>query len=153
MDFKEWWNNGLNVEKEIIFGLFSDDSRFNDSIICDMENFEVFKSNIALHVTKNKALVSNSEDKFLAGKIIDFQKECLIVIKASIVEKVLFSDLFQCYVVYLKIGESTDPQAYCALICERKKLINNSNIMRFQIMGEKPNPILPHRLRVYNDEY
>jgi hypothetical protein len=150
MNFEEWWSNGSNVGKETVFGLFADDNRFNDCIIIDEQGFNKFREAIALHVTQGNVLVNNNDDIFLAGRVIDFKIECIVVIKAAVAEKVLYSDLFQCYVVYLT-KESTDHQAYCAIICKRNGGIHGK--FKFSIMGNKPEPKVVRRLRVLNEEY
>lgn len=150
MNFKEWWSNGESVAKEIFVGLLSDDNNFNDDIIIDNDAFFGFKQAIALHVTKNGILVNNTEDLFMNGKSPNFENECLIVVKAAIVEKVLYSDLFQCYLVYLGTS-STDPEAYCAVIC--RKIHGLHGVYKFSIMGDKPKPVYLRRLKVLNEEY
>jgi hypothetical protein len=150
MNFEEWWSNGQIVAKEIIVGLLSDDNKFHDDIIIDEDGFFRFRKAIAIHVTKGNMLVNNTEDYFLNGKVIDFEKECLIVVKAAVVEKVLYSDLFQCYVVYLGT-EAVDPEAYCAIIC--RKVYGLHGIYKFSIMGNKPKPVYMRRLKVMNEEY
>jgi hypothetical protein len=134
---------------EMHIGLLADDNKFIDDIIIDQDGFYRFKACIALHVTERDVLVNN-RDYLLNSKIIDFENECLIVIKAAIVDKVLYSDLFQCYIVYLT-NESTDHQAYCAVICKRIDGIRGT--FNISIMGKKPIPKYTRRLKVMNEEY
>jgi hypothetical protein len=148
--FDEWWSNGSNVGKKTHFGLLADDNKFDDSIIIDKEGFNNFKEAIALHVTQGEILINNKEDWFLAGGEIDFNYECLVVIKAAVVDKVLYSDMFQCYVLYLT-DKSLDPQGYCAVICKRNGGLHGK--YKFSVIGKKSIPQFIRRLRVYNDEY
>ena len=150
MNFEEWWSNGSDVMNEIYVGLFADDNQFIDDVIIDQGGFNRFRASIALHVTEKDMLVNN-KDYFLNNPSpINFEVECLVVIKAAIVDKVLYSDLFQCYVVYLT-EESTDPQAYCAVICRR--IDGLRGVFKLSIMGKKPEPKYTRRLRVMNEEY
>jgi hypothetical protein len=151
MNFEEWWSNGTDVVNKTYVGLFADDNQFTDDVIIDQTGFNRFLACIALHVTERDILVNNNRDYFLNNtNTIDFEKECLVVIKAAVVDKVLYSDLFECYVVYLT-DESTDHQSYCAVIC--RKIEGLRGVFRLSIMGKKPEAKYTRRLRVMNEEY
>jgi len=158
--FEDWWNVGENCLNQKYSGVLADDSQTEDICISNEESLNKFKKDIAIDLIKyNDKLkkfesYSNKNDVFLSNKIsIDFDKNLLFIFLNAEVKEILYSKLFQCYMVTFS-ENSVEEHSYCAAVV-RKILDNSNNIqdIKFQIMNEKPKPIKINRPDNFNNEY
>lgn len=159
-----WWPLGENVLKCIYHGIIADDKPFSDCIIHNEDLLKQFKDSIALNICKTTGklrdyeFVTNSKDVFLNNlTIINFAEEFLIVIMSAEIEKIIYSDIFKCYIVTVT-GSEVEKKSYSAGVCVKKftKQLNNTiitNGLKFDILNEKPKCLIVDRPVNNNDDY
>lgn len=164
---EKWWTTGENVVKNIYTGIIADDKSHKDKIISNEMELKKFQECIAINIYKkiyrteedpntyDYILYNNDQDEILRDKInFDFTKELLILINSAKINEILYSNLFDCYLVGLD-SEPVEKNIYFLAVC--KKIIKENtqfhNKIKFDLISEKPNCIITDRPFINNDEY
>jgi len=158
--FEDWWDVGESCLEKTYSGILADDKEIEDIIIANEESLNKFKDNIAQNIftydSETQKYIShiNVNDVFLNKRIkIDFNKNLIFVFPNAQVKEVLYSQLFQCYLITFS-EESVEEHYYSAAIVQ-KILTDSKDIkdIKFQIMNEKPPFIKIDRPINNNDDY
>ena len=158
--FEDWWSLGDNCVGSVHPGFLADDKKTNDICIETQEDLNKFYDKIAqnIYVTndggKHYSYQKNSDDVLLNKKIqIDFNKNFIFIITAAEIKEILFSKIFQCYMITYS-EKKCDESSYVAVIVNKYESQDNvQGEIKFQIMNEKPDPIKSIRPRNDNDDY
>lgn len=158
--FQDWWSLGDNCVVEKINGVLSDDQNVQDGFITSQMEFDKFKENIAEsvyvkgEVDKKYTLKKNLGDSLLGNKMeVDFNSNIVFVCTGAIVKEVLFSKIFQCYLVTFS-EKRVEKSMYCAVVVNKFKVNETESITTaFQLMNAKPEMLVTDRPKFENNEY
>lgn len=154
--FQDWWSVGENCLITAYTGIIADDRSINDCCIYNNDLLIKFKnaiaSNIISYKTKNDYSIEiNINDPFLNEKIeIDFNENLIIVVSEAEILEVLYSKIFQCYMIKYSDKE-LEEKTYTAAVVKRYN--NETNKVIIELMNNKPKTIKANRPINNNDEY
>jgi hypothetical protein len=153
MSLDMWWHKDASVLFSLYNGIIADDCNINDMIILNKEDLNLFINSIALNIInpKNESeFVTNRLDMLLNNNyVINFKEQLCIIITSAEIDSILYSELYESYVVILK-NKRKEKKAYSLGVVRKK----NRFINKFFIMNEKPEAIVNNIEMVNNnDEY
>jgi hypothetical protein len=157
--FDEYWTQYENVINSIHNGILADDKEMSDCIIYNNEMLEKFKNKIAMNIQDRKYMKNsrqiyfenkpNTNDHFLNDKInVNFGSEIIIVIISAEIDKIIYSEMIDCYFINLK-NKLVEKQNYSSAVCTKK---SDSNL-KFCLLNTKPEYLKINRPVNNNDEY
>ena len=155
--FEDWWKLGENAVKTQYNGELASDKKIGDVIIYNQESFNKFIDCIALNInvynsnTDKYELQINKNDPFLNRKNnLDFNKQILFVFSNVKVDQILYSALFDCYLIYfdqIQVEENT----YSAVVVKNYNAKNGN--YKYQLMNDKPKAKKSLKPQNDNDDY
>ena len=158
--FEDWWSLGENCVYQILQGVLSDDKKIDDYFITSQEEFEKFKENIAESIyvknelEKKYTLKKNLHDSFLGKKIdFSFNDKIVFVCTGAIIKEVLYSKIFQCYLIKFT-EKKVEKSSYSAAVVNKYVIpkTDKPNIA-YKYMNAKPEILITDRPKYENDEY
>ena len=136
--FEEWWNLGENCLQSVYNGTIADDKHQTDICISSKEQLDSF-------------IEKNTSDLFLNNKMkIDFDNNVLFLFMGTEVKEVLFSRIFQCYLVKFSDKRCESVSYSMALV---KKYETDDKTYKFQALNSKPPVLILNRPKNENDDY
>ena len=155
--FEEWWNLGENCLQSVYNCIIADDKHQTDICISSKEQLDSFIENIANNVyiysdvEKKYIIQKNTSDLFLNNKMkIDFDNNVLFLFMGTEVKEVLFSRIFQCYLVKFSDKRCESVSYSMALV---KKYETDDKTYKFQALNSKPPVLILNRPKNENDDY
>lgn len=184
--FADWWSYGDNCILETYNGVLAGDKKINDACIYQKSQLKNFTDSIAKEIiidsgNKGQITQKNKDDIFLNKKInLDFDKHILFVFSEANVKEIVYSKLFECYLITYN-EEPAEVNTYSAVLA--KKIYSgksehdiesdennndegkiNSGLdeddkdyyefkPKFETMNDKPRPKKGKYLKSYNDDY
>ena len=129
--FQDWWSYGENCIIKTFQGVLASDKKFNDICIYEQNMLNVFTDSIAKQITKkdsktNSLVTSeNTQDVFLNKKIqIDFQKNVLFVFSECTIKELVYSPMFECYLITYN-DEPADAHTNYAILAHKIYPLND----------------------------
>ena len=103
--FKDWWSYGDDCILQTFNGILAGDKKIVDICIYQKELMKLFLDSIARELVidsgeRGQITEKNKEDIFLNKKIeIDFSKQLLFVFSEANIEEIVYSKIFECYLI------------------------------------------------------
>ena len=128
--FADWWSYGDNCILETYNGVLAGDKKINDACIYQKSQLKNFTDSIAKEIIidsgdKGQITQKNKDDIFLNKKInLDFDKHILFVFSEANVKEIVYSKLFECYLITYN-EEPAEANTYSAVLA--KKIYSGKN--------------------------